>query len=190
MRLQSVSSSLGYQLHFNYGTDTAVIIAEYNVWKRLNSITAINTAVDYCNPAAHSCSLSQTWPTVSYSGDDVTDPMNRTTRYTTTASSFSIRRPSSSSDNVVYNYDGGGRVTSVVRDGLTWGYNDSLSGSIADHDRDGSRRPQPETASDLGVGLPTSVTDELRPHHRLQLRQRRPAFADHRARRQFRRIYL
>ncbi len=160
VRLQAVSSSLGYQLHLNYTIGDAYILAEYNAWKQLNSITAINTTVDACNPAAHACTLTQTWPTTSYSGNAVTDPANRTTTYVTGATSLAIRRPSGTSDNVVYNYSAG-RVSSVVRDGLTWAYNYSTSGNVATMVVTDPGSHSRTIVSDLAVGLPTSVTNAL-----------------------------
>ena len=92
VRLQSASSSLGYQLHLNYGLAEATSLAEYNAWKQLNSINAINTTVEACNPSAHSCTLTEAWPTVSIpSGSNVTDPAGRTTGYTATANN--VRNP-------------------------------------------------------------------------------------------------
>jgi RHS repeat-associated protein len=164
VRLQSVSSSLGYQLHFNYGTDTAVIIAEYNVWKRLDRIDAVNTAVDYCDPAAHSCSYSQTWPSVAYSGNDVTDALSRTSTYTSSTTAFTIRRASSTAVggpvNLTVNLDSNARVSSVVRDGLTWNYSWSLTGTTMQLTRTDPGSHVRVYTSDTNVGLPTSIQDE------------------------------
>ena len=57
LRLQSVNSNTGHQIKLFY--------TSANAWD-VTSVKAINTAVDYCDPAADSCgSLTQAWPTVS-----------------------------------------------------------------------------------------------------------------------------
>src|SRR6202007_1485010 len=89
-------------------------------WYNLIKVTAVNLGVDYCDPAANSCSsMTQSWPTVTYtyggSGSNttetVTDSAGRATRYTRTGTYFyqnlgpiiGIKRPGASSDNVTIN---------------------------------------------------------------------------------------
>jgi len=166
VRLQAVSSTLGYQLHYNYGRANAPTALLANSWRRLDGVTAINTTVDSCSPTAHSCSFTQTWPTVGYSGNNVTDPVGRTSTYASGTLSYSIQRASSGSANVTYTFDSGFHVTSVVRDSLTWSYSYSTSGSTATMavtepgSVSGAVRVR-TIVSDLTVGLPTSVTNEL-----------------------------
>ena len=162
VRLQSVSSSLGYQLHFNYGRGDINFAAQAAAWKQFNGITAINSAVDYCDPAAHSCTFSQSWPTVSYSGTGaVTDTRGYTTTYSSSASGFTITRPGSSSPNVTVSQDGNARVTSVTRDGKTWTYAYVATGATTAQlnvtDPMGHVRVY---TSDTAIGLPTSIVDE------------------------------
>jgi RHS repeat-associated protein len=160
VRLQAVSSSLGYQLHFNYGRANIVLNAQAAAWRELDSISAINTTVDYCDPTAHSCSLTQSPPTVSYSGNNVTDPAGRTTVYTSTTSGWTIQRPTASSANVTISQDVNAHITSVVRDGMTWAYSYSVSGSTATLTRTDPLSHTRVYTSDLTVGLPTSIQDE------------------------------
>jgi len=160
VRLQGVASSLGYQLHFNYGRATVVIASQAAAWQRLDSISAINTAIDYCDPSADSCSLTQTPATVSYSGNSVTDPAGRTSIYTRGTSNWTIQRPTASSANMTATMDVNAHVTSVVRDGMTWSYSYSVSGTTATLTRTDPLSHTRVYTSDLTVGLPTSVQDE------------------------------
>lgn len=60
-RLQSVQTNFGYQIKFEYPG---------NRWD-VSKISAINDAVEYCNPLAASCSgLTNSWPSISYSRPD------------------------------------------------------------------------------------------------------------------------
>ncbi|MEA3065773.1 MAG: hypothetical protein QOJ27_2225 [Sphingomonadales bacterium] len=160
VRLQSVSDSLGHQLHFNYGSSFAVGSSSATNWQRLDGITAVNTAVDYCDPAAHSCSYSQSWPAVAYSGSNVTDALGRTSTYTSAVGSFTIKRPSASSANFTANLDSNARVSSIVRDGMTWSYSWSLSGTTMTLTRTDPNSHSRVYTSDTNVGLPTSIQDE------------------------------
>jgi RHS repeat-associated protein len=160
VRLQAVSSSLGYQLHFNYGRANIVLNSQAAAWRDLDSISAINTSVDYCDPTAHSCSLTQSPPTVSYSGNSVTDPAGRTTVYTSSTSGWTIQRPTASSPNFTVSQDVNAHVTSVVRNGATFTYSYSLSGTIATLTRTDALSHTRVYTSELTVGLPTSIQDE------------------------------
>jgi YD repeat-containing protein len=143
--LCTVTRSDGMQLKYNYTTLPSGYLANA-------SVTAINNAYEYCNPTASACSLTMTWPTVTYSWSvpasgvgtilTVTDPVGRQTRYTQDgkARTVGIKLPSSASaDNITYTYcDSSSNwcskftsavdlryqnwVQSVTRDGQTWNY--------------------------------------------------------------------
>ena len=98
-----------------------------DAWKQLDSINAINTTVEACNPSAHSCTLTQSLADRHLFRKQRHRSGRQDHRLHRTAGTFAIRRPSSTSDNIVYNYGAGGTITSVVRDGQTWGYNFSLA---------------------------------------------------------------
>ncbi|KTE38041.1 hypothetical protein ATE62_11875 [Sphingopyxis sp. HIX] len=138
VRLQSATSTNGYQLKLEYQSDDASNLANAaarSAWLNVVKVTAVNNAVDYCNPSADHCSFTQSWPNVTYgsttSGTDklftVTDPAGRATRYTIDSTGYlkAIKRPTSGSDNVTITHGGIGankRVSSVTRDGKTWQY--------------------------------------------------------------------
>jgi RHS repeat-associated protein len=144
VRVQSVISSQGYQLKFSYAGSPNNLVA---------TIKAINNGVEYCDPAADACGgLTQSWPSVQVassipgpyqgfpSGPDpmvfiVTNSKNDSTTYTYAAQAqpmgtyvhplTGIRRPGSTSDNVTFNYDSGGLLTAVTRDGITYSYSNA-----------------------------------------------------------------
>jgi YD repeat-containing protein len=137
-RLQSVTNNHGYQLKFTYGTNT---LSEGNeaAWKYPTRVTAINNAVEHCDPAADSCSLANAWPRADYGYSagysdvnltSVTDPANRTWQYGYEVDRLNtITRPGASSPDVtIQNYATDSFVSSIQRGGQTWTYSNVLSG--------------------------------------------------------------
>lgn len=135
-RLQSVNSSAGYQLKFSYATDDP---SNPTPWGQIAKVTAINSAVEYCDPAALTCNLTQGWPSAIYAygsngSPSVTDPASRTTSYGLdgTGRLVTVRRPGSSSDNLTYHYDANNRVSSVDVLGIgTWTYSFASNGTVS-----------------------------------------------------------
>jgi RHS repeat-associated protein len=166
VRLQSVSSSLGYQLHFEYGLADAVDGPGGEEWRRLVKVTALNTTVDSCSPTANACAFSRTWPSATYSGTGaVTDALQRTTVYTLNGTGATVRRPSnpggSAPPNVAVGFDSNLKVSSVDRDGMHWGYAWSLSGTTATMTIVDPLNHQTVVTSDANLGLPTAIEDPL-----------------------------
>jgi len=130
-RLQSVTNSSGYQLKLSYASNTMTNnLSDLAVWNTVSKVTALNRAVDYCDPVADSCSYSQTWPSVTYAltGDYIsgsetaTDSGGHTTTYSFSGGDVTaIRFPGYSSDNITYTYSSG-MVSSVTKNGITWNY--------------------------------------------------------------------
>ncbi|MFV3129878.1 RHS repeat domain-containing protein [Niveispirillum sp. KHB5.9] len=125
-RLQSVTNNLGYQIKFEYQSNTATWVA--HEWLALKSVSAINMAYDACDPMADSCpntntvgpKFTYTGPTNSANGPtEATDSLGRTTKYTFTNGVLTgIRRPSSpSADNVTIAYDGTTNRVDLVTNG-------------------------------------------------------------------------
>jgi RHS repeat-associated protein len=142
-RLKTIQSSNGYQLKPAYADNsTEVSILNFRAWSRPSSVAAVNSAIDYCDAAADTCTAVATAPKASYSRSIVgtvtttlvTDAANRTTRYIRDAAaggSFKIKRPGAASDNVVVNYDANtSRVSNVTREGVTSTYSYSDAGTI------------------------------------------------------------
>ncbi|MEM9619760.1 MAG: RHS repeat-associated core domain-containing protein [Pseudomonadota bacterium] len=127
-RLQSITNNLGYQIHLDYARDTITTGSDLIDWRRITKATAFDTDVDTCNPLANSCSFSQTWPHVAYTGPNfwtvasATDALGRTTTFTHNVSTLTgIKLPGSSSNDVTYTYNAGG-VASVTAAGVTHNY--------------------------------------------------------------------
>lgn len=161
-RLQSVTSSLGYQFHYTYGKDEIIVPLNANGWKRLKTITAINTTIDPCDPFAGTCTTTQNWPKISINAtvDAVTDPVGNTTTYTRTATQFKIKRPSSATDNVVVTADANARTTSVLRDGMTWNYAWTPGSNQMTMTRTDPLGHVLTVVSDTNFGMPKSVTED------------------------------
>jgi RHS repeat-associated protein len=162
VRLQSVSSSLGFQLHYTYARDDILLPAQSSGWKRLVSVKAINTTVDPCDPLAGRCTTTQSWPTASYdTTGGVTGPDGNRWVYLSGTNQFTVKRPSAASANFIVNVNASNRVTSVVRDGMTWIYSFTPGTGIMTSVRTDPLGHTKTVVSDTTVSLPTSVTDEL-----------------------------
>lgn len=139
-RLQSINSSSGWQIKLAYASNTMTTSASEPAWNQITSAQGINNAVEYCDPTADACSLTQPWPVLNFAQAlvsgittlTVTDPLSRASKFRINASSqlVGVRRPSSpASDDVTYGYDANGFVSSVTRDAIPYSYTFSLSGS-------------------------------------------------------------
>jgi hypothetical protein len=65
--LQSVTRNDGLQMKYTYVENTLPATGYPQLWFRIATVTAINNTVDYCDPAADSCTYSQAWPTATHS---------------------------------------------------------------------------------------------------------------------------
>lgn len=110
-RIQSVTSNTGYQIKFEYGTNTLLSDASNSGdWETVTRTIAINNAVEYCAPFADSCALTNAWPQTTYARSmvggaytlSVTGPVGNVTTYTSTGTGFAIRFPGSGSNDVAY----------------------------------------------------------------------------------------
>lgn len=140
VRIQSVTSSYGYQLKYNYVSNTTTT----SDWYKIATVVGINNAIEYCDPTADtctavfcdpslgSCANSTSWPAIAYTrnstnGDlylwdelggkftqnnTVVSPAGVTTVYTTTG--MGSGRP-------------GSRVTSINKGGAIWTYDRTLT---------------------------------------------------------------
>ncbi|MEP5937330.1 MAG: RHS repeat-associated core domain-containing protein [Erythrobacter sp.] len=141
VRLQSVTNNSGYQLKFDYSSDN-LSSSTADDWYNISEVTAINNAVEYCNPLADNCSVASTWPNLTYSmsssgGDKletVTDILGRQARYRTDSSDrlTGVKRPGESTDGMVVAYDTNSRVSSVTHQGTqtrTYSWSNPLPGA-------------------------------------------------------------
>jgi RHS repeat-associated protein len=124
--IASVNNSNGYQLKYTYDS---------TIYHLLLKVTAINNAVEYCDPAATTCSLVGSWPSVTMTYDSnnqvstMTDPLNRVIKLGSSPNGFTIQYPAHTSPNVTIGYvSDTGSVSSVVVGGQTWTYNEPSPG--------------------------------------------------------------
>jgi RHS repeat-associated protein len=171
IRLQSVGSSTGYQLKYQYAANSATS-ANVDDWYRISKVTAVNNAVEYCSPTADSCSLTNVWPHLDYavstSGTDtletVTDVLGRQARFRTDAYDrlTGVKRPGEVDDGLYIAYDSSSRVDFItVQDSYTRDYSwTSGSSGLVSTSTDALGRTRTATAVE-GEGQVTSVTDAL-----------------------------
>lgn len=123
-RLQAVTSNLGYMMKYQYVASNGAVGSS-----TLYSVKAINLAYEYCDPTANGCTTSNTWMSVTLTGQTsgagsytVTDSLSRQTTYELTNSKITkITRPG----GLIYtiSYDAAGRVYTVTAPGSrTWTY--------------------------------------------------------------------
>jgi len=182
-RLQSVTNNLGYQLKFEYETnstpppmsDGSLFYSEYALlvsWGTLQKVTALNNGEEYCDPTADTCSFSGSWPSATFSSSSVgsirtdatVDPLGRqwlvrvdtNTGFTATA----LRRPGSSTDNLTISYTNG-KVTSITREGITTGYAYSDVGNVRTTTVTLPGGAQRVVTSDIAKSLLASFRDPL-----------------------------
>jgi hypothetical protein len=107
VRIQSVTSNAGYQIKYVYqSNDTSHGSSGWGTWLARTTAIAINNAVEYCDPDADTCSLSGSWPYVTYSDlpgtYTLTDVRGNQTRYTYSSTYFGVKTAGSTSDNYQY----------------------------------------------------------------------------------------
>jgi len=169
-RLRSVGTSNGFQVRLTYALASMSNNANnYRAWSTPSTVTAANNTLEACQPSATSCTFTNLWPKLIFSGSlslTVTEPGGET-RYTSTQYSTgnyrvtAIKRASSATDNTVISYDANNRVSQVVTDGRTWTYTYSLVGSQITTTVTGPGSPPRVVVSNVGLGVPLSVQDEL-----------------------------
>ncbi|GAA0622621.1 hypothetical protein GCM10009422_18240 [Brevundimonas kwangchunensis] len=175
-RVQSITNNYGYELHYTYRSNninaSGTLTNRIGNWLGVATVTGVNNAVDYCAPAALSCSYSRTWPSVAYTqavGDYVTattDESGRTTQYIhggTPRNLTAIRHPGSTSDDVALSYSGPssgslyGSVASVTDATGTWTYSFTDSGILRTAVSNGPQGQKLTVITDVRVGRPFSI---------------------------------
>ncbi|WP_156035564.1 RHS repeat domain-containing protein [Caulobacter sp. UNC358MFTsu5.1] len=155
VRLQSVNSSDGYQLHFDYASNSWG--GQGSAWYQIAKVTALNRAYDACDPSALTCSYSRTWPslTFGYAANErsVTDALGRTTHYLFNGLLSGIRRPgrASGQDVLVY-YNGETQIVEQVT---------TDTGNYVYAIPDGYKYGYPSNPNQVIINSATQVTDPL-----------------------------
>jgi RHS repeat-associated protein len=147
VRLNSVRSNAGYQLTYTHSASTLTGYSDLAAWWNTSKVTALNGAVDYCDPAASSCSgLSQPSRAVTYSAGtapdsspttDVTGPdgllRQYYNHYTDTTSDLVIRQ--ATGETRTYTSDENGYVTNVNDGASNWTYSWYFDGDFLTGER-------------------------------------------------------
>lgn len=138
-RLQSVVSSLGYQLKYEYLTDTPDTFGG----ARVSKVTALNMAYDTCDPAAAHCTTTNTYPISTYGFSYASDGAPTTYTYEdamllrttmTDTAPLIITRPTGVTKAVTHTYNSflkQNMITSVSDGVGTWTYHFSPISSLA-----------------------------------------------------------
>ncbi len=168
VRLNSINSSTGYQVKLTYAGGAIIqgYPSSYAPWTQITKATAINNAVEYCDPGAP-CSLTNSWPEATYTGWNAqsgaiaaaTDPVGRATNYSYSVTSgvqriTGVRPPGAASDTITYNYDGTFKISTVVSAGGTWTYSYPTGSTTVSNPLS-----QPRTIYYGGDGLVWKVTE-------------------------------
>jgi RHS repeat-associated protein len=85
--VQAVTSNLGYQMRLGYSLFSGL--------QTMSSVVVFNMANEICDPAAASCSLTGSWPslTIDNSAYSITDSLGRVVRVTTSGTTETITFP-------------------------------------------------------------------------------------------------
>ncbi|WP_299327098.1 RHS repeat-associated core domain-containing protein [Parasphingopyxis sp.] len=137
-RVQSITNNLGYQLHIDYLSDFITGVTTLDRFNLVTGVIAINNAEEYCDPLADSCSLTQNWPSVTFTYNDVsaptiitaTDNLSRTTRVTRNSALrvTRVERPEAGDEPIDISYGIDGRVSSVDDGAGVWNYSYAFPG--------------------------------------------------------------
>ncbi len=155
-RLKSVTNNFGYQIVFSHpdartgGNSNAPLS-----WYQRSGASFYNTGVSTTTPQS---SVSYSYPSSGVT--DITDIGGRVWRITDNSTLLAIRRPGASSDTTSYTRSGG-IVSSVTNEGVTKSYSRSVSGNTATLTITDPLSKTKVITSDLTVGRPTSIQDEL-----------------------------
>ena len=179
IRLQSVTSNNGYMLKFSYLSDYIeddigpyVPQEDIDSWYQITRVTALNTAVEYCDPDVDGCNLAGEWPYLAYSEtqtgsgkvETVTNVLGEESSYSTDSDNrlTGYRRASESSDGVTITWSYDDRVLRVDRpEGYyrTYGWSSS-GGHIISTSNDSLGRER-IVATDPASGVIKSDTNAL-----------------------------
>lgn len=153
-RLASVKNSNGFSLSFSYPTASITASNEYQ-WSTISGVTAQANAGS--NQIGQS--VSYNWG-ASDSSFSSSDSLGHTESYTTSGSTITIQRGVNPSDTIQYTYGPNG-ISSVVRDGITFNYSFTKSGSVLTGVLSGPNGVIRTTTADTNTGAILSVQDGL-----------------------------
>lgn len=155
-RIESVTASGGYKVVLTYenNTDPTTYAMPAAAWYYRNGATFWNGSVQ-----VGAASVAKPSATIT----DLTDIGGRSWRVTknsVTGKISGIRRPGSSSDNITVSTSGG-KVSQVIKDGVTTSYGWSDAGSTRTLTVTNALSQQSQVVTDLAIGRPISFKDQL-----------------------------
>jgi RHS repeat-associated protein len=155
-RLKSVTNSFGYQIVFAYDDDrTGGVNSPPASWSQRSGANFFNAAV---STTVQQAGVGYAYPSSGVT--DITDIGGRVWRATSTATSVAIRRPGAAADTTSYVLSGG-QVTSATVEGVTHTYARTVSGTTATMTVTDPLSHSRVVTSDLTIGRPTALRDEL-----------------------------
>lgn len=167
MRLQSVQSNRGYQIHYEYEANN--FDPNNGLFFKVKRVVGINSAVQYCSPTADSCpSTGENWPSVAYSYasdgsngsfETATDQLGRQTRYHLDIQGQldAIRLPGRQTDQIAV-LRTNGQVTQAFGPTGAWAYGYSGNLTTANNISYGPQGQQTQVQAERATLLPTLVT--------------------------------
>jgi YD repeat-containing protein len=163
--VKSIQNNRGYQLKLSLaGSGT-----------QITAVTAINNVDDFCSPSASTCTLTQpaavTTVDAGIAGgnyntfNSITDALGRKTSFTYAYLTggprlTGIMRPGSTTNNITVAYDANNRVSSLIKEGVTYGYSFVLAGGVMTATRTNPLGKTFVTSIPESVGQPSSIKDE------------------------------
>lgn len=123
-RTRSIVSNRGYQIRYDYPAAG---------WQQIrNKITIVNSAYDYCDPTAVTCSTSMTWPSITIATTGTTVSYTDQAGQTWSRTGLGLLSPGEVTPSITWTSETyiptnvvgqiASRPTSVTRDGKTWIY--------------------------------------------------------------------
>lgn len=164
VRLQGVTSHHGYVMKLTYASNTLTDIVDLEPWNEVVKVTGVNKTVEHCDAGADSCTLTQSWPSATYSngGMTMTDAAGGVTSYSAGANGISsVQTPGAPSPTLTVSYTGG-KVSSVTRDGIATHYSfTDLSGERTAVVKDNALATRRTVVSTIATSLIKSDSDAL-----------------------------
>jgi len=151
-RLRGISNNFGYRIRFSFAQEANPTSGTAGTaWHQRTGATLHNDSV-----ASSPRAVTYAYPSSSVT--EITTDGGRRWRISNQASSIAIRRPGASSDNISVQLDANRKVTQATVDGVTTSYSrPSADRTVATNALGQSRT----VVSDVSIGRPTQVTDEL-----------------------------
>jgi RHS repeat-associated protein len=155
-RLKKVSNSYGYSIAFSYASGAGGF--HNNPPATFYQRTGAQFFNDNVSTITPQATVSYAYPLAGVT--DITDMGGRVWRMTGNTSTVAIRRPGAAADTTTYNLSSG-KVTSVIKEGVTTSYARSVVGSTITMTVTNALNQSTVVTADATIGRATSVKDPL-----------------------------